>query len=703
MYVVSALIGLIVYLIAFGPAHMFGTSGYWDLPQEDSRSYLMGYRYWLHEPWHWPLFISNTINVPYPKSIAFNDSIPIFAFVNKAIATLIPPWGEFTERAYLGLWHALVYMLQASMGVALMRQLRHRTWGDGILAAVFFLAVPTWVIRYGHAALTAHFLLLWALLLYLKTPVGHPPPRRLAVTWLALLAITALVNPYHSVMCLGVFAASMLRTRTLKAAAWFPIGVVAIGVFAWIAGYFSREARVAMGGFDQASSNLLSMVIPRQSGLFGDGQRLAKVVATEYQYEGWAYLGIGFLVMLALFLPRARLLGGVFRRHAFLLVVLCGAWLLSLSNKIYFGSHLIVSYTVPRVLHWIPDQFRAPGRFIWVPMYVIMVFLLSRSLGRFRSRRGLLVLPVLALLQVADTRGDWRWPQMVTAKRYASLVDIDLWRPFVHAHDAVIVNPPYDCVIDGTPYLDEVSREIQFLASRRAIPINGTYSARPTRDCAVEARQWPTLKPEGNTLYVFFPRLAQYADRFQALGATCGEFEYGRACSNNRAAMDLALMTGVLHSLTNTGAAVTALAIGEQLAFDDKNTAEYVTAGWSFVEPGGRWTEGPIASMMFRFDAVIPSTLKIQASAALCGKRGSEDVEIVLNGVSLGTLQFDPSANDNEVPRSIPLGAAAKEILQRTRIGALDFYPKDTRTPKQIGCNEDTRSLGLWVRRLWFE
>ena len=39
------------------------------------------------------------MNVPYDKSIAFSDAIPIWALVNKAIATVIPPWGSVTRRA----------------------------------------------------------------------------------------------------------------------------------------------------------------------------------------------------------------------------------------------------------------------------------------------------------------------------------------------------------------------------------------------------------------------------------------------------------------------------------------------------------------------------------------------------------------------------------------------------------------------------
>jgi len=136
----------------------------------------MGYRYFLYEPWHWPVFLSHTLDVPFAKSIAFSDAIPVWALQNKAIATLLPPWESFSEHAYLGMWHATVYILQACFGVALLRALGHTSWRAALLTAVMFLAVHAWIFRYGHAALSAHWLELWALTLYLRPPARSPSP-----------------------------------------------------------------------------------------------------------------------------------------------------------------------------------------------------------------------------------------------------------------------------------------------------------------------------------------------------------------------------------------------------------------------------------------------------------------------------------------------------------------------------------------------
>ena len=153
VYATAAAIGLVTFLVVYGPGHLAGTSAYWDMPTSDERMYLIGYRYFLHEPWHWPLFTSYAVDAPYAKSLVFLDCIPLWALVNKLIAAVIPPWRAFSAQAYLGLWHGLVYALQPCLGVACLRALGHRSWRTAIVNALFVLAIPCWIFRYGHAAL----------------------------------------------------------------------------------------------------------------------------------------------------------------------------------------------------------------------------------------------------------------------------------------------------------------------------------------------------------------------------------------------------------------------------------------------------------------------------------------------------------------------------------------------------------------------
>lgn len=102
VYLAGAAIGLLVNLLVFGPGHLLGSSSYWDYLEPDSQSNLMGYRYFLHEPWHWPFFDTRTMNVPFVKNIAITDRIEPFAALNKALADVLPRWGPFSRAELLG-------------------------------------------------------------------------------------------------------------------------------------------------------------------------------------------------------------------------------------------------------------------------------------------------------------------------------------------------------------------------------------------------------------------------------------------------------------------------------------------------------------------------------------------------------------------------------------------------------------------------
>jgi hypothetical protein len=696
-YALAALLGLASYVITYGFGHMIGTSSYWDLPQWDSRAYLIGYRYFLHEPWHWPLFVVHTMNVPYPKSIAFSDSIPLFALINKAIATVIPPWGDFTNRDYLGLWHAIRYAQQACFGLAILRQLGHRSRGQAIVGSLFFLAVPSWISRYPHAALSGHFVILSAFYLYLRTAPRELPTRRLLLAWLGQLVAGALVNPYHAVISFGFFLAAMLRSRRWWSLALVPCGAALVGGALWFGGYLSRDATVSLGGFDIASTNLTAMFSSRHSGIFGDMTWLASTDATGYQYEGIAYLGLGFLILLAASATQLRSVAEAIRRHPFLFAFALGAWLLALSDHVYAGSHLVVSYGYPHSLRWITEEFRSPGRFVWIPMYVLIAYLLHWGFKRFSSGWQLAVLPVLAIVQLADARGASSYEASSTHEPYAPVIALEPWRALVHSYDAVFVLPSYDCVLDGTPNIDHVSLDIEYYASERALPINGVYSARPTRDCAKDETSWGSIELADHTLYVLLPRAVRIARRLQSLGATCGKFAYGVACSKESAPIVAAVQSGALKAVTPDAPP---LAYGHHVEL--AQPSPFLGEGWSWAEPQGRWSDGLEAGLLFRLVGDPPSgaALHVQAVAALCGRRAAQEVDVMVDDELLATLRFDSTTNDVAVVRTIPI--AHPELLRRSSL-ELEFRPYDIRTPARLGCNDDRRALGIMIQRLWFE
>lgn len=281
------------------------------------------------------------MNVPFTKNIVFNDSIPLWAAINKALSTIIPPWASFSERAYIGLWHGVDYMMQAAVAVCVLRSLGKRTFLHVIVTSIVFLCVPAFIFRYAHASLSAQYLLLAGLALYLRTTPGKAPRVAWFATFCALLFAAAMINPYHVAMDFVFLLVALLRTKNVRAIVTGAVlGLLSVGIGAATAGFFVSEAKVAMTGFELASANLLAPFVPRRSVMFGDLFGLGKIDPTEYQYEGYSYLGLGILVLLVAFVILGRrVLSGTIRRHPFLFVVVVGASLFALSNHVWFAGH----------------------------------------------------------------------------------------------------------------------------------------------------------------------------------------------------------------------------------------------------------------------------------------------------------------------------------------------------------------------------
>jgi hypothetical protein len=245
----------------------------------------------------------------------------------------------------------------------------------------------------------------------------------------------------------------------------------------------------------------------------------------------------------------ARAIVGPARRHVYLLLIAIGFGALSLSSHVYWGSHEILRYSIPRLLHRLPDQFRSPGRFVWVPLYILIVFILHWAYSTLSSPRRFAIVVIAALVQLADARGDWAlqstwahgedpWPPRLAHGG---------WRALIAAHSAVAIHPTYSCIHDqSVPDLELVSTEIEMLVSERTLPINGTYSTRPTRSCVAEEQAWPAVALEPGTLYVLLPRATAIAHRFEVSGGSCGAFDQGSVCSANAAAITAAIAAGIL-------------------------------------------------------------------------------------------------------------------------------------------------------------
>ncbi len=518
----------------YPPSMLLGTNSYWHAPRGDVVSHLAGIYYYLQEPWGFPIFRIDSVNIPHGSNIIFTDSIPLLALPAKIMRDLLPPGFH-----YIGLWLGANAVLQATSISTLLAVSGQRNLLAATTGSLLALALPTFLMRVGHASLDSHFLIIFGLALHIRLVRAEAPGRHVA--WFAgLILVALLVHFYLMVMVLTIFAAALAQlahrdrtTRKLQATRFGAVlGMILVAGF--IAGYISFDRIPAsIGGWGHYSMNVLSPVYPQYSGLFPwTGQVLD---ATGGQYEGYNYLGAGILGLLLILVAFSReQLRSAIAGNPGLFYALVFLTLFAISGKVYIGHVKILS--IGNFLGYIGGQLRGTGRFFWPVAYVLIAVVVVFTLRRFGPRSATALFVVAIALQTVDASPTRHMVQSRADRKSPQLLKADIWRPMLAAQRAVWVYPTIFCT-ERTRL--NLNFEIMRMASRGNVPTNDLYAARLDESCDKLRPELASIVPEKETLYVFhdYPlhdwikeAMASARARFSAPGS-CRRFDQGYLCS----------------------------------------------------------------------------------------------------------------------------------------------------------------------------
>jgi hypothetical protein len=138
---------------------------------------------------------------------------------------------------------------------------------------------------------------------------------------------------------------------------------------------------------------------------------------------------------------------------------------------------------------------------------------------------------------------------------------------------------------------------------------------------------------------------------------------------------------------------------GEPILFAaDGNADPFLLGGWSWGDPGGRWSVDTSAELAFAVDDAFKEilSLRFEASAPLLGRREA-DVDVFVDGALGGTLHFDEAENDVNDVRRLDVRRPP------SRVHEVAFRPRDVRSPAELGISNDPRPLGVWLHAFWLD
>ena len=366
------LLGIILLLIEwkFGLAILNVFQGnWWLVPCSDAVPGILSWDYFREEVWHYPLGKIEGYNYPLTTNIALTDGIPLMAVVFK----LLHPFFDGEAYYYFGVWFAISFLLQAFFGYRLLSVfLPKRAWLV-LLGTIFFLLSPVFLHRFAHHGLAIHWMILASFYYYFQT--NFSAAKRLGAQTI-LIALMAWTHPYAAMMALLLGGATLLKIswqeRVIPLWQLLAVGIAWIGMTLglWeVMGYFSvgeQQLKNSNFGLYSANANALFNSFDKTSIL------PALPIAKDGQYEGFAFLGVGVLLLLLaslIFFPFVKRKTSKWRlRKAYLplLLVIFLATLFSFSAQWTFGETVFAKMDYPDFL---ARRFRASGRFIWLLHY----------------------------------------------------------------------------------------------------------------------------------------------------------------------------------------------------------------------------------------------------------------------------------------------------------------------------------------------
>ena len=531
----------------------------------DLKQHYIGWCHYRMSDWHFPVGLIDTLSYPTSVSVIFTDSIPLLALFFKLFGGVLP-----IHFQYFGLFGFVSFMLMGGISsLVVMSLLRGGACRDeetpsvtpGVIALisspVYILSTTVLQRMFYHTALGAQWIILLALYIWFNR---HGYSRRRILVSYGLMGLLCVgIHTYYVPMVGSILLAAgiencVAQTRREKQAGceegvsrgkylWPHLFWEAVNLFAfcftglltlYVFGAFYGESGGVDEGFGSFVINLNTFINP----LYGSVILKPMKLYYAWQYEGYAYLGLGVLILAAfgmVYMVKSLKKAGIKKylkehiRFSAALAVILADTVLALIPIVTFGGVKLFGIPLPGIVRNAMGIFRSNGRFIWVPMYLITTGALcyayrqlSEMFGQ-REKGGKIIIKAmvfLVLLQVLDAT-----PVIKTKQNYFTKeqYNTSIWTK--------VSFPASDLKYREMVFLyneNDIMMDTAFFAYLNGRSINNYYYARDI-DAAVNANilQWKEELKAGKIRddVIYICRKRDYDEEYAPL-ATAGKMHW---------------------------------------------------------------------------------------------------------------------------------------------------------------------------------
>jgi hypothetical protein len=477
-YFVLFLISLITYHVVYGIETLNPKNINWLMSvYHDWGQHYLGWAYFREESWTFPIGNVQNYNYPAGTNIGLTDSIPIFAIFLKFFNFLLPQ-----DFQYFGIWLFLCFFFNGIFSFKILKLYYKESKVILFLSATFFIVNPVLIYRGMHPALCGQWLILASLYNYLKGSTSFNV-EKINKEQIVVLLLSAGINPYLFLMVVGFNIIIPFKhfyydkTIALKRALIFPIvSIIAVLLMWFIIGmitFNNDKGLEVVDSYGLYSFNLNNLYNPS-----GYSKFLPQLDWTNHhQYEGFAYLGIGMIILIIttlVFVITNRKFKLIKNNFIPLILLVIISLVFAITNKISLDSKVIFEYPTLEIIKKIGNIFRASGRFIWIFYYslylaTLVIFIKTKISTNFKT----IVLSLLLAIQIYDTSHLITFRDLPKGKYELSKFDKE-WLDIAPKFKKIITYPPFQYDLLST--MDY--QDLCYIALKSKIPITCGYVAR---------------------------------------------------------------------------------------------------------------------------------------------------------------------------------------------------------------------------------
>lgn len=348
---------------------------------------------------------------------------------------------------YFGWFLYISYLLHAYFTDRCFRLLGVTVHWKRMLMVLLVAVSHPLIMRYFHNALCAHWIISAAIFMYLR-PVSW---QRNVAGYALLSFLAAIIHPYLVLFPLAMALADSLHRYGGKKIPLYALAVtnaasvISVLLGGYVSGIFTLPASQSVAeGMGYFSSNWNTFFNNMGNASFS---LLNLPNCLDGQYEGAAYMGAGILLLFCIlvFSPKKlfRHTSAVIRENKALTIIAAFFFLYACAFQFTFSKAVCwtIDYSDP---NWLQEKlavFRSSGRYVWLPFYLLMIWLLLQLYRSYKPVTQSVILVIIFAVQFWDFK-----PVMDACYNYNTYTPHPSEKMLValaNASDSVYVYPPF--------------------------------------------------------------------------------------------------------------------------------------------------------------------------------------------------------------------------------------------------------------------